>query len=130
MKTLIGTIGLPRSGKSTWAREQIFPIVNPDAIRFALYGEIFISEAEKMVWTIAHYMVQSLFFAGHDKVILDATNTTPRRRNEWLSSEWRCEWKIFDTSKEVCIERAKKGGREDLIPIIEMMHKSLDLSDL
>ena len=29
---LLATVGLPRSGKSTWAKEQGFPIVSPDAI--------------------------------------------------------------------------------------------------
>src|SRR5690554_6874569 len=30
---LICTVGLPRSGKTTWARKQSYPIVNPDSIR-------------------------------------------------------------------------------------------------
>ncbi|KKK82651.1 hypothetical protein LCGC14_2801230, partial [marine sediment metagenome] len=49
MKKLILTVGLPRSGKSTWARKQGHPIVNPDSIRLALYGEPFIEEAEPMI---------------------------------------------------------------------------------
>ena len=32
-KKLIMTIGLPRSGKSTWARTQACPIVNQDSIK-------------------------------------------------------------------------------------------------
>ena len=130
MNTLIGTIGLPRSGKSTWAKQQGLPIVNPDAIRLALYNEAFVAEAEKMIWTIAHYMVKSLFLAGHEKVILDATNLTPKRRLGWYSNDYACEWKVFDTDKETCIERAKKGGREDLVEVIEIMADTIDLSDL
>ncbi len=33
MNRLILTVGLPRSGKTTWALEQGWPIVNPDSIR-------------------------------------------------------------------------------------------------
>jgi len=38
MKILILTVGLPRSGKSTWAAKKGFPIVSPDAIRLAMHG--------------------------------------------------------------------------------------------
>jgi len=47
-----------------------------------MYSEPFIKEAEKIVWTIVHYMVKALFIAGHNKVILDATNTTRKCRDE------------------------------------------------
>lgn len=45
MKKLILTIGLPRSGKSTWAKQQGCPVVNPDSIRLALHGKAYIQEA-------------------------------------------------------------------------------------
>ena len=73
-KTLILTVGLPRSGKSTWAMQQGYPVVNPDSIRLALHGHRFREESEEHVWAIAKTMVNSLFIAGHDKVIVDATN--------------------------------------------------------
>ena len=72
MKVLILTVGLPRSGKSTWAKKQGYPIINPDSIRLALHGEHFIEDAEPMVWTIAMYMTKALFLAGHNKIIIDA----------------------------------------------------------
>jgi predicted kinase len=125
-KLLIVTVGLPRSGKSTWAREQDLPIVCPDAIRLALHGQAFIPEAENMVWTIAKYMVKSLFLAGHEEVILDATNTMKRRRNEWQSKEWDTQFKIIDTPYLTCIARATKDGREDLIPIITKMNHQFE----
>jgi len=103
-------------------------MVNPDSIRLGLYGEAFIKEAEQMVWSIATYMVKALFIAGHDTVILDATNLTIASRNRWMYHDWECEWKIFDTSKEECIERAKKSNREDLIHVIEMMDNHKDLT--
>jgi predicted kinase len=36
MQQLILTVGLPRSGKTTWAKQQGVPMVNRDAIRLAL----------------------------------------------------------------------------------------------
>ena len=107
---LILLVGLPQSGKSTWARKQGLPIVNPDSIRMALHGRPFIREAEPMVWAIAKFMVRALFLAGHPTVIVDATNTTKKRRDEWLSENWRCVFKVVGgpEDKDVCIERAKR----------------------
>jgi predicted kinase len=120
-------VGLPRSGKSTWAGQQGLPIVNPDAIRLALHGQAFYQPAEPLVWAFAHMMVDALFKAGHAVVILDATNTTKKRRDEWLSKDYDTSYKVFDTEPAECIRRAQKGGREDLIPVIERMAKQWDL---
>ena len=126
-KILLILIGLPRSGKSSWAKEQRnMPMVNPDSIRLGLHGKRFESLAEPFVWATAMLMVRSLFLAGHDMVILDATNTTQKRRDFWKSDEWELKFKLFNTSKEVCIERAKKDGMEDLIPVIERMDKEFE----
>ena len=121
MKTLILTVGLPRSGKTTWARQQSYPIVNPDSIRLALHGERFIGLAEKFVWAIAQVMVRALFLAGHDTVILDATNTTDKRRDEWISTQWNVVYHVVPTSRDECIARAEAEGDEYIKPIIDKM---------
>lgn len=121
MKTLVMTVGLPRSGKSTAARKMNIPIVNPDSIRIALHGQRFIGEAEPMVWVMAKYMVAALFEAGHDNVVLDATNTTVARRSEWIDKRWQRVFALVDTPKEVCIERANNLDDPYILPIIEKM---------
>ncbi len=123
---LVMTCGIPRSGKSSWAITRGIPVVNPDAIRLALHGQPHLKEAEPMVWTMAHYMVESLFLAGHQTVILDATNTTRRRRLEWKSKKWKRVYKVFDTSKEVCIQRAEQDQKDYLIPVINRMNKQFE----
>lgn len=127
MKTLIILMGLPRSGKSTYAKRQGYPVVNPDSIRLALHGKNFIETAEPMIWVIAKYMVKALFYAGHDKVILDATNLTRERRQEWESDEWENEYIYFKTTKRICIKRAFNDNREDLIPVIKKMDKEKEI---
>lgn len=126
MKKLILTVGLPRSGKSTWAIRQGLPIVNRDAIRLALHGQEFISDSEDMVTAIETYMVKSLFLAGHDKVIVDATHISDKRRQRWRNEEWDIFYKTFDTSKAECIKRALDDDRENLVPIIEKMHEQFE----
>lgn len=118
-KILIGTVGLPRSGKSTWARTLNVPMVNPDSIRLGLHGQAFNQLAEPFVWATAKLMTRALFIAGHDIVVLDATNLTEDRRQSWIWPEWRTLWKIFDTPLEVCVERALAGGNPGLVPVIE-----------
>lgn len=125
MRTLILTVGLPRAGKSTWAKTTGHPIVNPDSIRLAMHGEAYIQSAEDFVWATAKCMVKALFLAGHDTVILDATNTTIKRQEEWNSVAEQVEaivvFKMFATMAFECKERAMADGREDLIPVIDRM---------
>lgn len=121
MNMLIMTVGLPQSGKSTWARKQGHPIVSPDAIRLSLHGKAYIQSAEPWVWTIAGTMVQSLFSAGHDTVILDACNTTNERRDAWLSNDWERCFVSFGATFVQCRNRAIADGREDLLPVIDRM---------
>lgn len=118
---LILTVGLPRSGKSTWAHQQGCPVVNRDAIRLALHGQPYIQQAEDMVSAIETYMVTALFTAGHKKVIVDATHLKEKYRKRWESIGARIELAHIDTPKETCIARAINDGRKDLIPIIERM---------
>lgn len=118
---LILTCGLPRSGKSTWARSQAYPIVNPDSVRLAIHGQRFIKDAEGFVWATVRAMVKALFLAGHKIVILDAVNNTRKRRDEWKSSEWGLYVKAIDTPKEVCLERARESMDVEIEAVIERM---------
>ena len=124
--TLICTVGLPRSGKSTWARQQKAPIVSPDAIRLELYGQRYWKPGEKMVWATAELMVRSLFTAGAELVILDATCTTRWQRDQWLSDKWDTFFKVFDTDAVTCCFRAGESGMPDLVRVIEIMEESFE----
>lgn len=123
---LILMVGLPRSGKSTWAKRQGFPIVNRDAIRLALHGQTYIQEAESIITPIEEYMVKALFLAGHETVIVDATHTTENRRQRWVKLGYNVRLKIMDTEMWTCMQRAKDNKREDLIPVIERMGEKIE----
>jgi Predicted kinase len=118
---LILTVGLPRSGKSTWAKKQAWPVVNPDSIRLALHGQRFLAQQEPLVWMIARVMVESLFNAGHRRVILDATNITKKRRAEWISPKWETFYKYVNTPVEMCLHRARALNDDEIIPVILRM---------
>ena len=128
-KTLLLMVGFPRSGKTTAAKELGYPIVSPDAVRLALHGKTFLSDAEFMVWPLAVLMVKAMFHAGHHTVILDATNHTRKRREFWRDAgDWHVEYHMVDTSAVVCIARAEAEealesppNHFSLIPVIERM---------
>lgn len=113
--------GLPRSGKTTAARKMGYPIVNPDSIRLAMHGKRFYAPAEPFVWATAYLMVEALFLAGHEDVIVDATNTTFLRRKEWFDRYESVTLHVIPTDSATCIERARAAGDTDIIPVIERM---------
>jgi predicted kinase len=126
---LILMVGLPRSGKSTKALLYGYPIVCPDAVRLALHGKTFLKEAEFMVWPMAVLMVKALFAAGHEHVVLDATNHTLKRRQFWYDAgDWQIGYCHITATKEECIARARAEQESadppnhfDLVPVIERM---------
>lgn len=138
---LILTVGLPQSGKSTWAKSQGHPIVNRDSIRKTLAGEKFGVDAgtiryfdeEGRVTKLERIMADSLFNAGHHTVIIDATHLKPKYRNGWF--KWAEERGIrtmifkFLTSLEVCQARARRNYPDETnFPnIIRQMWESADL---
>lgn len=121
MKLLVAMVGLPRSGKSTWARQTGYPIVCPDEIRKALHGRRYEVLAEPFVWAIAKVMVRALFGAGHPVVVVDATNTTLKRREEWYAEEWETRFKVIPTLPSECHRRAIEEGDQEIRPIIDKM---------
>ena len=133
-KTLVMMVGLPYSGKSTYANElSVFydaPIVCPDNIRIALHGHKFIQEAEPMVWSIAKLMVKALFLSGHDYVILDATNLTKFRRSEWYSKNWKIEYRYIDTSHDECIRRACVNNDDIMVNVIIKMAQNVEIPEV
>jgi len=126
VKKLYLTVGLPRSGKSTWAVNQKVPVVSRDAIRKAVHGSSSILKAEELITAIETTMVKSLFLAGHDTIIVDSTHLKKEYRDRWQCSpysdlQWVVEYEFFKTDADTCIKRAIIDKREDLIPIIKAM---------
>ena len=122
---LILTVGLPRSGKSTWAKSIGCPVVNRDAIRLALHGRAYIQDAENMISTLETYMVKALFIAGHQTVIVDACHLKSKYVERWESDYWDIKLHHLGAHPDLCIKRAIADGREDLIPIIIRMDEDV-----
>jgi len=120
-KTLILTIGLPCSGKTSWALQQGCPVVNKDAIRLALHGRYFERLSEPFVAAITRTMIHALFHAGHDTVILDDCNILQYERQRLEDLEWAVKEQIFDTSPGVCKGRAIAAEKDEMVGVINRL---------
>lgn len=91
MVTVYFMIGIPSSGKSTWARENLpgCPVVSTDAIREELFGTAEGSGPDGIVFEIAHRRVLECVADGRD-VAYDATNVSPKQRGKLLEKLRRC----------------------------------------
>lgn len=127
-------IGLPRSGKSTWATDWVrkrpdetaFPrvVVCADDIRLAVTGQRFNHCAEPVVAMIKKYMIESLLARGHD-VLVDETNTTKSSIRRNFEADIDAQWTLINTPADVCKERAVDTNQPDLIPVINRMECQL-----
>lgn len=131
MHTVIAMMGLPRSGKTTLAREISrqtgYPIVSPDAVRLVIHGHRYYAPCEDLVWAHVKVMICALMSAGHHTVILDATHTTLSSRDSvrrWgrdSDTSFRVLFCPTVTPQHTCVQRAKDTGMPDLIPVIATM---------
>src|SRR6202008_3529949 len=77
------TVGLPASGKSTWAKEQVansrggIKRINKDDLRDMLDAGIWSKENEKHVLQVRDSLVQHYLSAGFS-IIVDDTNLAPK----------------------------------------------------
>lgn len=110
--------GLPGSGKSTWAKEQVkaFPLmykrVNKDELRAMIDDSVWSKTKEQFILRIRNQIIRESLTAGFD-VIVDDTNFSSSHRHtmDIIAGEYpNCEVaeKFFDTPLEVCIERDRK----------------------
>jgi predicted kinase len=134
--TLIATIGVPGSGKTTWAMRQIEG--NPDEIARANREAFRIAQSgrrrgtgrqEAVVSRAQDEMIRANFAYGFTTVIVDDTNlsNSSLSRLKILAAEWGAVFRVRDFRNvplEVCIERDKirQGGASVGADVITKMY--------
>ena len=123
------TIGLPRSGKSTYCDSwvdngSLRVIVSSDDIRKSLHGQRYEPLAETMVFAIKHVMIRSLLSRGFD-VIVDGTHSTKVSIQRLLEIDINAIYIWMGTSPEECWRRAIKSNQFDLFNTIERIHNNI-----
>lgn len=130
MPKIYATIGLPGSGKSTYAVQQCEKggarRANRDDIRFHLFGE-YVGVDERAVSAYQDELVEAILAAGLD-VWIDDTNLSGRARRHVreLAETHGVEvvWVDFtDVPLEVCIERDANRERNVGEAVIRSMYE-------
>lgn len=126
------TIGLPASGKTTWARKYVISNlitirVNKDEIRQMLHNGIYSEDRESLVIAVRDSIIRRALEAGCD-VIVDDTNFNPKHQMSIsaIAHEYDAvvEVKDFtDVPLEVCLERNHERGYPVPQEVIEQMYK-------
>lgn len=136
--TLYILIGVPGSGKSTYAEELYqksergIALVSSDCIRKSLYGNENCQDNPKKVFTLAHKIIVDQLEHGFD-VIFDATNIYAKDRSDLIrkicfevKKEVRFIAIYFDTPIETCVARQDLRERKVPTKVIEKMGRQID----
>jgi len=122
MPKLIATVGLPASGKTTFARalQPSIVRVNRDDLRRMLHGaRLYTQWAERQVTAAQRAQVEALLRAGVN-VCVDDTNLRARTVREWakLAARLGAEFEVHDFTNvplEECIRRDAQRSEEDRV---------------
>ena len=134
MPKLIMTKGLPASGKTTWAKEQVIASggrtkrVNKDDLRAMIDNSVWSKQNEKNILAVRDYITKHYLLLGND-VIVDDTNLTPNheKRLSEIAGETGAIFEIksfLDVPLATCILR--NAQRVNPVPetAIRSMYKS------
>ena len=114
MKTLVCTVGLPRSGKTTWALSTPFPVIHPPTIRQFIQGKT-LEPIDSLVWSILITTVNYLFNAGHNCIVVDGCHTTYRERVFWRNYSWTTRFMVMRVGENICLSRTEDPKVKDFI---------------
>lgn len=133
MQHILFLMGLPASGKSTFAKEYCeknpnYKRINKDELRIELGNEPYSREFEDKVLTVQRERGLQYLKEGFS-IIVDDTNFAPKHKNYWqqIASEhsYYFDIKVFPTSITECIRRdeARENsvGREVIINMYQNM---------
>ena len=133
MSELIYLVGLPASGKSTYANElknKGCNVHSSDSIREELHGDENTQGDSKEVFSILHKRVIEDLKSGKN-CVYDATGISSKRRMAFLNTISHIDCKkiciLFATPYEVCLERNKNRERKVPEEIIKRMYMNFNI---
>jgi len=114
MRVLV-LVGLPGSGKSTWAEAEGITVLSSDGVRQLLSDDVNNQRIHQEVFSTLRYLLKRRLQVGAAATIIDATNLLPAHRKPWItvakSLGASVEAIYFDTPLEECQRRNAKRSR-------------------
>jgi len=118
-------VGLPGSGKSTWAARQKLPVLSSDAIRGLLADDTTDQSVHKRVFATIRYLLRHRLAIGRPYTCIDATHLTPKERKPYLKLGVPVEAVFFNAPAEICKRRNALRDRNVPEEIIDRMAAKL-----
>jgi predicted kinase len=113
--TVVLTIGLPGSGKTSWFRRRAITPLSSDLLRMMLFDDISEQRYQDLVFSTLRYLLRARMIARMPWNYVDATNLSPRERRGWIKMAQEFGYEVhavfFDVPVEVCAERNLRRGR-------------------
>jgi predicted kinase len=145
VRTILFLVGIPASGKSTFAKEHVrkdptYKRVNKDELRFMVHDEDFKGfdrKKEDFIVKVRDDLIVRALDEGYN-VLVDDTNIAGKHlaRVQEIAEKWgrehnepvTIEEKLFDTPLEECLRRnkARTGPRRVPDKVIKDMHRQLN----
>jgi predicted kinase len=115
---IVVLVGLPGSGKSTYAAQTGWTSLSSDAIRRLLADDETDQTIHERVFETLRYLLRQRLEIGRAVTCIDATNLKPEERKPYveMGKSFGCEVEavFFDVPVEVCRER--NGLRARVVP--------------
>jgi len=113
--TVILSIGLPGSGKSSWFKRHNIRPLSSDLLRELLFDDEQEQRFQDLVFSNLRSMLKARLIARRPMSYVDATNLTPHDRHSWIKLAkdygYDVQGLFFDVPLEVCLERHQRRGR-------------------
>jgi predicted kinase len=127
--TVVLTIGLPGSGKTSWFRRRAITPLSSDLLRMMLFDDIAEQRYQDLVFSTLRYLLRARMIARMPWNYVDATNLSPRERRGWIKMAQEFGYEVhavfFDVPVDVCQERNTRRGRMVPEDVMQRMAQKL-----